>query len=498
MDDQATKHASGARSAPLDMDSEQFRDLGHLAVDMVADFLASVRERPVTPGEAPPDVRRLLGQGPLPESGGDPEALLAETARLLFDHSLLNGHPRFWGYITSSAAPIGALADLLASAVNPNVGAWVLSPIATEIEAQTVRWIAEMIGYPADCGGLLVGGGTAANTVGFLAARRARATWDIRGEGLQAGPRLVAYASDETHTWLQKAADLFGLGTSSVRWIPTDADCRMDVALLEEAIERDLLAGALPFLVVATAGSVSTGAVDPVRDIAEVCRKHNLWLHVDGAYGAFAAVLPDAPAGLKELHLADSVALDPHKWLYAPLDVGCVLVRDPEALPATYLYRPPYYHFEEEARDGGINYHQHGPDNSRAFRALKVWLALRQAGREGYARMISDDVALARALYERLEEYPELERLSNSLSITTFRYVPAGADRDSEASRDALNALNAQVLERLQRGGAAFVSNAVLAGRFALRACVVNFRTTLADVEMLPEIVVRIGREVGK
>lgn len=468
-------------------------------MDRIADFLATLRERPVTPGETPRAIRAALGVARLPAAGMPPAQLLDETVDLLLQHSLLNGHPRFWGYITSSAAPIGALADLLAAAVNPNVGGWDLSPMASEIEAQTIRWIAELIGYRPDCGGLLLSGGNMANFVGFLAARRAKAPWDVRADGLAGGGKpLAVYASSETHTWLQKATDLFGLGTGAIRWIPTDGGRRMDVGALEARIAADRTEGRLPFLVVGSAGTVSTGAVDPLPAIARVCRAHDVWLHVDGAYGAPAAALPEAPPELKGLAESDSVALDPHKWLYSPLEAGCVLVRDPQHLVDAFSYQPAYYHFVEsvESDEPAINYYEVGPQNSRSFRALKVWLGLRQVGRDGHVRMIREDIALAEALHRAVASEPELQAFTLGLSIVTFRFVPAGLAPESPGAEEYLNELNRVLLERLQAGGEAFVSNAVLDGRFVLRACVVNFRTTLDDVEALPEIVVRLGREV--
>ncbi len=483
------------RAAPLDMDPEEFRRLGRRVVDRIADFLSTLPERRVTPGETPRELRKLLGEGSLPRRGAAAEGLLDEAAQLLIEHSLFNGHARFWGYITSSAAPIGALADLLAAAVNPNCGAFGLSPIATEIELQTIRWIAEMIGYPADCGGVLVSGGNMANFVGFLAGRRAKAPWDIRALGSSAGPKLCAYTSAETHTWVKKAADLFGLGTDSLRWISADSKFRMNIGALREAIRRDRASGHFPFLVVGTAGSVSTGAIDPLPEIAAVASEENLWFHVDGAYGGLAAVLPDAPAELKGLSLADSVAVDPHKWLYAPLEAGCTLVRSRAALEDAFAYRVAYYHFEEGE---AVNFYDRGPQNSRGFRALKVWLGLRQAGREGYARMIADDISLAQRLFEKAAATPEIEAFTRDLSIATFRFVPerlAGAESENG---EYLDRVNTELLTRLQNGGEAYVSNAVLGGRFVLRACIVNFRTRERDVDALPPLVVRIGREVDR
>ena len=484
------------RNAPLHIDPDRFREIGHRLVDQIAALLESIPNRPVTHDESPSAVRDALGlNGSLPQDGEDPAVLLDGLARSIADHSLFNGHPRFFGYITSSPAPIGMLGDLLASALNPNVGGWLLGPAASEIEGQTVRWIAELIGYPSDCGGLLVSGGNMANFVCFLAARAAGADWDVRAEGVNDGsrPPLRCYASAETHTWIQKAADLTGIGTAGIRWIPTDDRLRMNVAVLAERLAADKAAGDLPFIVVGTAGSVSTGAVDPLVEIGSLCREQGVWFHVDGAYGGFAAAVPGASADLQGLANADSVAVDPHKWLYAPLEAGCALVRDAEALRRAFSYHPAYYHFEERA----TNYVDFGPQNSRGFRALKVWLALRQAGASGYRRMIAEDIALSRAMADAVAAHPELELVTQDLSITTFRYLPADLRANgSQAARDYVDSLNRALLDALQHGGEVFVSNAVISGRYVLRACIVNFHTTLADVRAVPGIVVRVGQEI--
>ena len=482
---------SSARSAAVAMSPEEFQRLGHALVDSIAGFLRLLPERPVTAAESPDVIRSLIGsERPLPETGTDAAQVLREATELLFEHSLFNGHPSFFGYITSSPAPIGILGDLLAAAVNANAGAWRLSPMASEIEAQTLGWVAEMIGYPRDCGGIFVSGGNMANIVAALAARRSAASWDIRKAGVAGGVPLGIYASTETHTWLQKATDIAGLGTECVRWIPTDRSLRMDTGALRQAIERDVAGGHRPMMVVGTAGSVSTGAVDPLLAIAGICREAGIWFHVDGAYGAFAAGLPGTPPDLEALSLADSVAVDPHKWLYAPLEAGCVLVRDPETLRRAFAYHPPYYHFGQQA----TNYVDLGPQNSRGFRALKVWLALRHAGRDGYRQAIAEDIALSARLFERVQAHPELEACTHGLSIVTFRYVPPGMD--APAGQAYLNQLNEILLERIQVSGEAFVSNAVVDGSYLLRACIVNFHTRQADVDALVDLAVRLGREV--
>jgi glutamate/tyrosine decarboxylase-like PLP-dependent enzyme len=493
----------------LDIAPEEFRQLGHQLVDWIADHMARMPGGPVKPNDTAAVVRQALGADRgLPEAGAEPQRLLGTAARLLFDHSLFNGHPRFFGYITSSPAPIGALGDLLASAVNQNCGSWNLSPMATEIEAQTVRWIAELIGFPpparpsagsgrdeaAEAGGLLVSGGNMANFVCFLAARTASAEADVRTAGIGGRhPRMTIYASAETHTWIQKAADVFGFGTDAIRWIPVDAQQRMQTSELRRQIESDRTAGHRPFIVVGTAGTVSTGAVDPLPEIAAICREYDVWFHVDGAYGALAAAVHGAPADLKGLAEADSVAVDPHKWLYAPLEAGCALVRRPEDLRNAFSYHPPYYHFKEAA----LNFVDYGLQNSRGFRALKVWLALQQIGRTGYVESIAEDMRLSRKLFDLLQAHPEFEALTQNLSITTFRYVPPAmrSSLGDPAVEAALNELNKQLLTRVEQSGQAFFSNAVIGGRFAMRACIVNFRTSDADVEAVPEIVAVLGRQ---
>jgi glutamate/tyrosine decarboxylase-like PLP-dependent enzyme len=479
------------------MTGAEFREIGHALVDEIAAFFDSLPERSLTRDAGPDQIRDLLNTGELPEDGTDAASLIAEVAPLLFDNSLHNGHPKFLGYITSSAAPIGVLADLLAAAVNANVGKWDLSPMASEIESQAVRWLADLIGYDPDCSGLMVSGGNMANILGFIAGRTAKAPWDIRKEGNQGDARgMTAYVSAETHTWIQKAADICGLGADSIRWIETDAEGRMRLDALAARVRQDRDDGCLPFLVVATAGSVSTGIVDPVRELAAFCKDEDLWLHADGAYGAPAAVLPEAPGDLRSLRLADSVALDPHKWLYCPLEAACVVTRDPEALRNAFAFYPQYYMLDAE-QDEGTNFYQLGMQNSRGFRALKVWLALRAAGRKGYEESIRQDIRLAERLYERAEHHREFAPGSVHLSITTFRFVPEDLHGEETAeTEEYLNRLNESLLAEIQAGGQLFVSNAVVNGRYLLRACIVNFRTTETDIDELPDAIAEIGRRI--
>ncbi|MGQ0562171.1 MAG: pyridoxal phosphate-dependent decarboxylase family protein [Gemmatimonadota bacterium] len=486
------------RTQPLYMNAEEFRHAGRALVDTIANLLEHIDDLPVARKLEPRDIKAQLPQQ-LPIAGADAIDLLGRAAHILVENSTFTAHPRFFGYINGSVAPIGILGDMLASAINPNVGGWTLSPAATEIEKQTIAWLAEMIGYHPQCGGVLVSGGNMANMVGFLAARTAAGGPSARSAGLaRAAPRLVCYVSAETHTWVQKAADLFGIGTDAVRWIETDADYRLDVEQLRRRISDDVANGETPFLVVATAGTVATGAIDPITSIAEVCRGHRIWLHVDGAYGAPAAVLPDAHPELKALALADSIAMDPHKWLHAPFEAGCALVREPQRLLDAFSYRPSYYHFEGDPSDPRTSFYELGIQNTRGFRALKVWLAIQHAGLAGYQRMIADDIALSRALFGAMGARADFEAVTQALSICTFRYVPPElrARAGDSAVAEYLDDLNAAILSHLQVGGELFVSNAVLNGRYVLRACITNWRTTRADVEAVPDIVAAIGERL--
>ncbi|MFL5484987.1 MAG: pyridoxal phosphate-dependent decarboxylase family protein [Gemmatimonadaceae bacterium] len=497
-----TRDALGKRSAPSDMASEEFREIGHALVDSVADFLARLPDAPTASRLLPDAMRAKLGTRRLPERGTDIAPVLEKFSKTFFEQSTHNGSPRFFGYITSSAAPVSALADLLAAAVNPNCGAWALSPIATEIENESIRWLGEFMGLQGKWDGILVSGGNMANIVGFWVARHAKATWDIRTKGVAApeGKRLVVYGSAEMHTWINKAADLSGLGTAAVRWIETDDQHRLRPDKLHQQIVADRAAGLYPFLVIGTAGSVGTGAIDPLPEIGLICKEFDLWFHVDGAYGAPAVALDDASDDLKGLRLADSIAIDPHKWLYSSIEAGCILTRHPSALRDAFAFKPPYYQFDDNEGQEVKNYFEYGPQNTRGFRALKIWLGFQQAGASGYRRMIADDIELARRLHDFVGEQELLEQGTLSLSISTFRFVPADLRARAAAgdakTEDYLNELNARIATALRLSGRAFVSNAHFGDRYMLRACIVNFRTTLADVRALPEIVVEIGREI--
>ncbi len=484
---------SEIRKSSITMDKEEFRKIGYQLVDDISNFISSIDEKPVAPNESASQLQSILGNISLPENGQPATELISKATDLLFNHSLLNGHPRFFGYITSSAAPIGALADLLAASINPNVGAHILSPMATEIEKQTIRWLCEFIGVSPDYGGILVSGGNMANFTAFLAARTAKAPKSVKEDGIQSeSNKLTVYCSKTTHTWIEKAVILFGLGTKSVRWIQTDASNKMDMQALETTINEDLEKGCKPLMVIGTAGDVSTGVVDNLKAIAATCQKHNLWFHIDGAYGVPAAVIPKLKNLFEGIKEADSIAIDPHKWLYSPLEAGCTLVKNPQHLIDSYSSHPEYYNFSNSGDEVAQNFYEYGLQNSRGFRALKVWLMLQQIGRSGYKKLISQDIELSKMLYGLAENHPELEAVSQNLSITTFRYIPSEKTKDNEY----LNKLNEGVLNELQTGGEVFLSNAIVFEKYCLRACIVNFRTSEKDIKEIVEIIVRVGRKI--
>ncbi len=485
------------RVSPIEMSGEDFKKIGYQLVDVISNFMETIHENQVTTGETPKQIQEILGNDPLPDNGMAVSEIIDRSSDLLFNHSLLNGHPKFFGYITSSPSPIGAMADFLAAAVNPNVGANILSPMATAIEKQTVKWLAEFIGVPTTFGGILVSGGNMANFTAFLAARTAMAPKSLKEDGLtnNAG-EMVFYCSKATHTWIEKAAVLFGHGTKAIRWIETDAKNKMNTEILEKTIHDDIKSGKKPFLVIGNAGDVSTGVVDNLSTIATICKAHDLWFHIDGAYGIPAAVVPKYYKLFEGIEEADSIALDPHKWLYAPLEAGCTLVKNPQYLIDTYSSHPAYYNFTSHEDQPSLNYYEFGFQNSRGFRALKVWMALQQVGKKGYIEMIGDDIELAQLLFEEAKIHLELNAVTQNLSITTFQYVPPEYVNRVVENQEYLNRLNESLLNKLQESGKVFLSNSVIDGKYCLRACIVNFRTSKSDIYEVIDMVVNEGRKV--
>ncbi len=467
----------------LDWSGERARELGDAVVGLWAELVERLPELPVNRDFESGAVREAL-QLSVPEEPLGHDQLVARLRELAFEQSMYPGHPGFLAYISGSGTVPGAAAAMLAAGLNQNVGGWRLGPGATEIELALTGWLAGQLGLPEGAGGELVSGGAVANLVGLKLARDRAAGEGVRERGVRELAPLGFYASSESHLVQQRAADILGLGSDAVRVVAVDERRRLRVDALAEAIEADLAQGVRPAAVIATAGTTATGAIDPLEEVAELCRRHELWLHVDAAYGGPAALADDLKPLLAGIEHADSIALDPHKWLYTPLPAGCVLVRDMQQLADAFAAEASYI-WRDEAANSGVHFAQMGPSFSRGFTALGIWLSLLAHGRAAYGRRISHDAALARYLAELVEEAPDFELAAPvGLSVCCFRYAPEALRGDEPA----LNELNQAVMTAIQADGRSYCSNAMLDGRFCLRACVVNFRTEAQDMELLLDV----------
>jgi aromatic-L-amino-acid/L-tryptophan decarboxylase len=475
---------SEARSPrPLDLAAAEIARLERLVSGILKRWNVARSKARILPAPGRVPALAPVFRAPLPWHP-ETEARLRDDLQALVELARRNDSPRFWGYVAPPALASGALADWLASGINQNLTAFRSSPGAALLELQVTGWIREMVGLPRSASGLLVSGGSIANLAGLAAAREAAVPYDLARRGLRGGPGrpLTLYASEEAHHAIQKAAATLGIGRDFVRLVPTDRRLRLDVAALGDAIRRDRRARLRPFAVVASAGTVTTGAVDPLRAIWRLCRREKLWLHVDACYGGFAVLAPSARPLLRGLSLADSIALDPHKWLYAPVDAGCVLYRDPRPARRAFRLDADYTRMFGAGRLEQTAFWDDGPELSRRFRGLKIWLAFKVHGAEAFTRAIEHDLQMARSLERKVRAAARLELLTRGdLSIVCFRYVPPGPRRP-EAE---LESINERILVVLQREGKVFVSNARVRGRFALRACIINFRTTEADLDLL-------------
>jgi aromatic-L-amino-acid decarboxylase len=481
----------------LDWDPKRARELGERALDLWEELLERLRDLPVSRYEGVDRVREAVGLE-VPDQPMPLDDLVAHLREVVLERSMYPGHPGFMAYITGPGTVPGAAADLLAAGLNPNLGGWRLSPAASEIEGHLTRWFAGRFGLPEGAGGLVLSGGAMAGFVGLKLARDRRAGWDVRAEGLLGKPQLTLYGSDEVHSINYRAADMLGLGRQAVRSIPTDDDYRMRVDALRAAIEEDVAAGRRPIAVVASAGTVATGAIDPLDEIAEVCAEHGVWMHVDAAYGGPAAMTDQLRPLFRGIERADSIAFDPHKWLYTPHSGGCLLVRDVEDLPRSFSIAEysAYVHEDKERTGTGVDGINLGPQFSRGFWALKVWVSLLAHGWDAYQQRIAHDVKLATYLRDRGEEHPEFEVMAPTvLSITCFRYVPAGLPQRAERE-EYLDELNERLMTEIQLDGRVYPSNAVLGGRFCLRSCIVNFRTEAQEMDLLLDVASELGTKL--
>jgi glutamate/tyrosine decarboxylase-like PLP-dependent enzyme len=485
-------------------------ELSSRVTQLVTEYFSEVSNLPVFPETRGGDTIAKIGTT-LPLAGEPLEQLL-EDCRTIIANSRHNGHPRFFGYVASPATPPGAFADLIASALNANQTSWRSGPAATEIERTVINWLAELIGYVSDdrpAHGLLTSGGSMANLTALLMAHRAKSEPDIASKGLwnSAAPMTI-YASDQIHMSIPKAADILGLGRAQVRLVPCDDRFRADATVLRQTIAADVESGLKPFCVVGSAGTVNTGAVDPLDEIADVAAEFNLWFHIDGAYGALAALDETKRPLFRGLERADSISLDPHKWLYVPIDSGCLLFRDEARARAAFSFDgADYIKVHEQNEAEAFAFWNYGPELSRRFRALKIWLTLRYYGVNRIARTITEDNAIATYLGEQVEAATDFELLATpELSVCCFRYLPPAfqsrLQSGNEAAHTAVDAeldqLNTHIMNAVQRGGRAYLSSATIRGKFALRACITNFRTTRTDIDRTLEIIREAAKALNK
>ncbi|HET7228951.1 MAG TPA: aminotransferase class V-fold PLP-dependent enzyme [Longimicrobium sp.] len=477
--------------------ADDVRRMGHRVAEMVAAYLAALPDGPVFQ-PLPRDAVQAMRDTPAPRDAAPVDALLDEFERTIAAYPFGNGHPHWYGWVNSPPAPVAIFAEALAAAMNPSVAGG--NHAAVHLEHQVAGWLKEMLGFPREAMGMFVSGGSAGALTGLAVARHVaarKAGWDLRRDGVRGFPApLLVYAAAEAHGCNQKACEILGLGSAAIRPVPMDGALRMDAAALEAMIAEDADGGRIPMAVVATAGTVNTGAIDPLDAIADVCARHGVWMHVDAAYGGPAILTSRYREILAPLARADSVALDLHKWMYVPVEAGFVLVRDAASMRDAFSLVPPYLRVDggEEGAQGPPWFSEFGVQQTRGFRALKAWMALKHHGLDGYRRMIEHDLSLASHLAARVEAEAEMELIEpRGLSVVCFRLAPPSL-RGNEA---ALDALNRGVLTGVQLGGRAFLTGTVVRGVFWLRACIINHRATEADVDVMVDAVLDAAARAG-
>ncbi|MBK8981028.1 MAG: aspartate aminotransferase family protein [Ignavibacteria bacterium] len=477
----------------LDIKPEDFRKLGYRVIDMITEYYASIQEVPVYPAATSSEVEQIFKED-FPVKGQDPFDIVDEWKSKILPYATHLGSPRYFGFVNGSGTMIGTLAEALAAAVNMNPGGWKPAPSATEVERRTIAWMAEMVGYPGDCGGLFTTGGTMANFTAIETALRNIAPYDITAKGLQDKQmpgRFKVYMSDhEGHISIIRVVDLLNLGRESIHLVKSREDFSMDTNDLGRCIDEDITNGDFPLCVVAQVGSINVGVIDPLEEIAAICKKRNIWFHADGACGAVGTLLPEKRDQYKGLELADSITLDPHKWLYIPYDCGCVLIRDAEKMRRAFSIQAPYLRGTLPTEYTGLYYLDYGPEMSRGFRALKVWMSIKQFGAEGYRKLLSQNVKCVEYLDSLVRKDKDFEALHKpNLFIYCMRYAPQKIkdkyEQDSIELNKYLDELNQKIADEIQLSGTAFIMTSKVRGKTVIRLSVCSHRTTKEDIEIV-------------
>ena len=477
----------------LDPDNwEELRALGHRMLDDMFQHMETLREQPAWQ-PLPLSVTSALNES-LPIQGQAAEEVYEEFLTNVLPYTSGNRHPRAWGWVRGNGTPLAMLADMLASGINAHLGGGQQAPVL--VEQQVLAWMTEAMGMPASSSGILTSGGTMANLIGLAVARHAKAGFDVRKEGLQGShPQMLIYGSLETHMWARKSMEFLGMGRRSLRQIPVDNEHRIVVAELEKQIEADRAAGHQPIAVIANAGTVNTGAIDDIEALVAVCRRENLWLHVDGAFGALLKLSPLYAPLVRGIEQADSLAFDMHKWMYLPFGIGCVLFRD-SAEHSTAFATPANY-LESAQRGllaGGMAFSDLGIELTRSFNALKLWMSLKTHGVETYAALIEQNIAQVNHLSSLVDEHADLERMApQRINVLCFRYAPQAFANDQKK----LNALNREIVMRMQESGQFIVSGTVLNGEYAIRVANTNHRSRIEDFDDLAAAVLALGEELA-
>ena len=467
-EDRVSSTTMHSQHPPLSLSREEMRALGYRVVDMLVEQFDTLPEQPAAQIASRTDLEQILWE-PVPEEGTDPTILLDQLRRDVFTHTAHVDHPRFFAFIPSPSNFVSVMADALASGFNVFTGTWLASSGPSMLELVTLDWLRALCGMPETTGGLFTSGGSAANLTALAVARHIRLRGRMEG--------AVVYASDQTHSSLDRALRVLGFAPGTLRQIPTDDAFRLDLSALRERVQEDRTAGRVPFCVIANAGTTNTGAVDPLVPLAAFCRGQDLWLHVDGAYGAAAVVVDEGRAALAGIEQADSLTLDPHKWFFQPYEIGCLLVRERQWLKDTFYIQPEYLKDTERVEVQEVNFADHGIQLTRSFRALKLWLSMKTFGLAAFRESVAHGLRLARVAERAVHDMTDWEVVTPAqMGIVTLRYAPPGI------SKSQWNRINQEILSRMQADGFAMLSSTMLRGQFVFRLCLINPRTTEADV----------------